>query len=388
MVIAVAAALALLFRFTSVGLRMRGAAFAPEIARLLGVRVGRMLTLGWALAAMTGSLAGVLVAPSVFLGPNSFDPILIIGFVAAVLGGLDSPPGAVVGGLVLGLALSYVSGLRGLVAGPAGGARDPRGRADDPPDRAVLGDQGAAGVTRRRRRGEPRSARSTLLRSLTLVVVVGAGAAPAHGLVQRLPQPPARLRRLLLLRARRPHGARRLERADLARPRRVHGGRRLHVRAAEPERALVGVPGARGLRGRGAVDRDPGRRGREPAARAVPGRRDARVRGRASGAGGQVPVAVRRRERPGDQPADPSAVARLELPARALGGLDRLRRRADRAVRALQRDPQRHRPLVAGGARRRDRGRRWPACASGAGRRSRSRSAPPRPGSAAASWPR
>jgi len=112
-VIAVAAALAFLFRATSIGLRMRGAAFAPEVARLLGVRVGRMLTLGWALAAMVGSLAGVLVAPSVFLGPNSFDPILIIGFVAAVLGGLDSPPGAVVGGIVLGLALSYVSGYEG-----------------------------------------------------------------------------------------------------------------------------------------------------------------------------------------------------------------------------------------------------------------------------------
>ncbi len=112
-VIAVAVALALLFRGTSLGLRMRAAAFAPEVARLLGVRVGRMLTLGWALAAACGALAGVLVAPSVFLGPNSFDPILIIGFVAAVLGGLDSPPGAVIGGIVLGLALSYVSGYEG-----------------------------------------------------------------------------------------------------------------------------------------------------------------------------------------------------------------------------------------------------------------------------------
>jgi branched-chain amino acid transport system permease protein len=112
-VIAVAAALAFLFRGTSLGLRMRAAAFAPEVARLLGVRVGGMFTLGWALAALTGSLAGVLIAPSVFLGPNNFDPILIIGFVAAVLGGLDSPPGAVVGGLVLGLALSYVSGYEG-----------------------------------------------------------------------------------------------------------------------------------------------------------------------------------------------------------------------------------------------------------------------------------
>jgi branched-chain amino acid transport system permease protein len=112
-VVALALALALLFRGTSLGLRMRAAAFGPEVARLLGVRVGQMLTVGWALAAAAGSLAGVLVAPSVFLGPSNFDPILIIGFVAAVLGGLDSPPGAVIGGLVLGLALSYVSGYEG-----------------------------------------------------------------------------------------------------------------------------------------------------------------------------------------------------------------------------------------------------------------------------------
>jgi branched-chain amino acid transport system permease protein len=117
-VIFVAAILALLFRRTTLGLRMRATAFAPEVARLLGVRVGRMLTLGWALAAMTGALAGVLVAPSDFVGPNSFDPILIIGFVAAVLGGLDSPPGAVIGGLVLGLALSYVSGYEGSAVVP------------------------------------------------------------------------------------------------------------------------------------------------------------------------------------------------------------------------------------------------------------------------------
>jgi branched-chain amino acid transport system permease protein len=113
LVLGIALALALLFRYTSVGLRMRAAAFQPEVARLLGVRVGRMLTLGWALAALVGSIAGVLVAPSVFVGPNTFDPILIFGFTAAVLGGLDSPLGAVVGGLVLGLALSYVSGYEG-----------------------------------------------------------------------------------------------------------------------------------------------------------------------------------------------------------------------------------------------------------------------------------
>jgi branched-chain amino acid transport system permease protein len=112
-VIAVAVGLGALFRGTAIGLKMRAAAFQPEVARLLGVRVGRMFTLGWALAALVGSLAGLLVAPSVFVGPNQFDPILIFGFTAAVLGGLDSPVGAAVGGIVLGLVLSYVSGYEG-----------------------------------------------------------------------------------------------------------------------------------------------------------------------------------------------------------------------------------------------------------------------------------
>ncbi|MEO8968959.1 MAG: branched-chain amino acid ABC transporter permease, partial [Solirubrobacteraceae bacterium] len=84
-VVGLAVVLALLFRATPVGLQMRAAAFRPEVARLLGVRVGRMFALGWGLAAVAGALAGVLIAPSVFLGPNSFDPILISGFVAAVL---------------------------------------------------------------------------------------------------------------------------------------------------------------------------------------------------------------------------------------------------------------------------------------------------------------
>jgi branched-chain amino acid transport system permease protein len=110
---ALMAALMLLFRRTSLGLQMRAAAFAPEVARLLGVRVGRMFTAGWALASLAGSLAGLLVAPDVFVAPNNFDPILVFGFTAAVLGGLESPPGALVGGLVLGLALSYVSGYAG-----------------------------------------------------------------------------------------------------------------------------------------------------------------------------------------------------------------------------------------------------------------------------------
>ena len=112
-VVVVAVGLGVLFRYTTLGLQMRAAAFKPEVAQLLGVRVGRMFTIGWGLAALTGAIAGVLVAPSVFVAPNNFDPILISGFVAAVLGGLDSPPGAVVGATVLGLVLSYVAGYEG-----------------------------------------------------------------------------------------------------------------------------------------------------------------------------------------------------------------------------------------------------------------------------------
>ncbi len=102
--------LVVLFRATNVGLKMRASAFRPEVARLLGVRVGRMLSLGWALASLVGALAGVLVAPKVFLSPNMMDAPLVYGFAAAVIGGLDSPVGAVVGGLAVGLVASYVGG--------------------------------------------------------------------------------------------------------------------------------------------------------------------------------------------------------------------------------------------------------------------------------------
>lgn len=112
-VLAVMVVLGVVFRATAAGLRMRASAFAPEVARLLGVRVGRMLTVGWALAAGVGAVAGVLIAPSTFVSPTAFDAMLVFGFVAAVIGGLDSPPGAVVGGLSLGIGLSYISGYLG-----------------------------------------------------------------------------------------------------------------------------------------------------------------------------------------------------------------------------------------------------------------------------------
>ena len=102
--------LAAAFRYTSAGLRMRAAAFNATIARLSGIRVARVLTVGWALAGLLGALAGVLVSPSTFLYPNSMDTIFVFGFTAAVIGGLDSPAGAVIGGLLLGLALSYAGG--------------------------------------------------------------------------------------------------------------------------------------------------------------------------------------------------------------------------------------------------------------------------------------
>jgi branched-chain amino acid transport system permease protein len=112
-VLAAALALALVFRYTAVGLRLRATAFSPTVARLLGVRIGRVLTLGWALAGLFGALAGVLVTPSTFLYPNSMDSIFVLGFTAAVIGGLDSPVGAVVGGVLLGVVLSYAGGYLG-----------------------------------------------------------------------------------------------------------------------------------------------------------------------------------------------------------------------------------------------------------------------------------
>jgi branched-chain amino acid transport system permease protein len=112
-VLVVMALLVALFRFTDVGLRMRAAALNQEVSRLLGVRVGRMLTLGWALASVVGSLAGLLIAGGGLVHPAFMDSVVVFGFVAAVLGGLDSPVGAVVGGLILGLSLSFVSGYIG-----------------------------------------------------------------------------------------------------------------------------------------------------------------------------------------------------------------------------------------------------------------------------------
>ena len=149
------ALLYLLFQFTKVGLGMRAAALAPDASRLLGVRVSWMLALGWGLAAMLGALAGMMTAPTTFLDPNMMQAILLYALAAAVLGGLDSPIGAVVGGLALGVILNLVGtyvdfwgidlgGQMRLVAGsrsssassssarPASSATPSRGRSDAP----------------------------------------------------------------------------------------------------------------------------------------------------------------------------------------------------------------------------------------------------------------
>ena len=96
------------FRFTTLGLVMRAVANSQDSSRLLGVRVGWMLALGWGLAAVLGAIAGMMAAPTVFLDPNMMLIILIYAFAAAVLGGIDSPVGAVVGGLILGVLINLL----------------------------------------------------------------------------------------------------------------------------------------------------------------------------------------------------------------------------------------------------------------------------------------
>jgi branched-chain amino acid transport system permease protein len=93
----------LFFRHTSLGLAMRAAAYNPTSARLVGVRVGWMLALGWGLAAAIGAVAGMMIAPVVFLDPNMMLGVLLYAFAGALLGGIDNPLGAVLGGFAVGV---------------------------------------------------------------------------------------------------------------------------------------------------------------------------------------------------------------------------------------------------------------------------------------------
>ncbi len=91
------------FRHTSLGLAMRAAAYNPRSSRLVGVRVGWMLALGWGLAASIGAIAGMMIAPIVFLDPNMMAGVLLYAFAGALLGGIENPLGAVVGGFAVGV---------------------------------------------------------------------------------------------------------------------------------------------------------------------------------------------------------------------------------------------------------------------------------------------
>jgi branched-chain amino acid transport system permease protein len=109
------ALISLFFAKTKLGLAMRAAALYPEQSRALGIPVSWMLALGWGLAAVVGAISGIMVAPVVFLDPNMMQGVVVYAFAAAVLGGIDSPVGAVVGGLLLGVVLNllgaYVSAI-------------------------------------------------------------------------------------------------------------------------------------------------------------------------------------------------------------------------------------------------------------------------------------
>ena len=102
--ISVMALLFLLFNYTKVGLAMRASAQNAVASRLMGINVGHMLTLGWGLSAAVGGLAGLLIAPITTIDPTFMLRVLLFAFAAAVVGGLNSPPGAIIGGFFIGVA--------------------------------------------------------------------------------------------------------------------------------------------------------------------------------------------------------------------------------------------------------------------------------------------
>lgn len=108
-VVMVLVATTIFFTRTGVGLAMRASALNEEVARLSGIRTSYMKVLSWMISGAASSLAGLLITPATNLSPNTLDLILIIGFTAAVVGGLDSLPGAVLGGFILGLVISFVN---------------------------------------------------------------------------------------------------------------------------------------------------------------------------------------------------------------------------------------------------------------------------------------
>jgi len=101
--------LTVLFQKTNIGLALRASAYSPEIAKLSGIKVDAVRTLGWAIAGAASGLAGMLYVPDSYLHPNSMDVLLVFGFIAAVIGGLDSLFGAVAGAMILGFAINFAA---------------------------------------------------------------------------------------------------------------------------------------------------------------------------------------------------------------------------------------------------------------------------------------
>lgn len=107
MVTAVMILLTLLFQKTNIGLALRASAYSPEIAKLSGIKVDAVRTLGWAIAGAASGMAGMLYIPNTYLYPNAMDVLLVFGFIAAVIGGLESLAGSVAGAMVLGFAINF-----------------------------------------------------------------------------------------------------------------------------------------------------------------------------------------------------------------------------------------------------------------------------------------
>ena len=218
---------------------MRAAAQNPVSSRLVGIRVGWMLALGWGLAAAIGAVAGMMVAPIVFLDPNMMGGVLLYAFAGALLGGIDSPGGAVLGGFIVGVLENLVGAYRRHRAQADAGAGRHHRRARRPAVGPVRQGPRGAGVTRPTRdRREARSRRRA---------AAGVLACALPFVAQQLPRLPVHAGAGLRDRAARPQHADRLQRPDLARPRRVLRDRRLQ--RGDPDgqarRAVLGDDPAR-----------------------------------------------------------------------------------------------------------------------------------------------
>ena len=196
-----------------------------------GVRVSRMLTIGWMLSSAVAALAALLLVPTELgLNPHSTDMLFVYAFTVAVVGGLDSPVGALVGGLVVGVVISLVTGYLGATVAPIAVLVLLRRGAARAAGRHLLGDRGAHRMSAALP-AHPRARRRSRLPRRRLLGRPDGARARRHLPARPVPQLPARPRRRVLLRHRRAHAAHRTHRPALARARGPHGGRWLRLRA-------------------------------------------------------------------------------------------------------------------------------------------------------------